>query len=293
MKNTRVFAYAQGACVSQTSYALILLAISSRFRLSLTSLKSCLGLLFLLLTASTTLAQYDTIVVESSQIKYSFDKEVVNSGEWVEVSVHLGTATSPVERASGFEMGVELGEATLYLEEEKANTENSWLLDPKVDAVHAALSPTGNALTFSGVRSNGQKLNDQGEIFRFRLLNLEEERPAAALLPHIGGSTIVVENVDLKKPWEEESLQHTPLNLPTSTPILYPNPCEDILTLNWQENLPESVQVWNSSGALVANLETESIQMGVYDTRGMSSGMYVFSMHYAFGEIKTLRVMIK
>lgn len=258
---------------TQANYALFTLNTNASKRFSITFHRSLrpIGRFWavLFLMAISTISMKAQGGVNRSVSNYGFEisapEGTLDSGESATITILVGSSSTPVNDALGFEIDLELGDHAIMPQASNVSYDGSWFFtgSPPYNDQFSTNS-VEHSVTVSGTQSPA--VSGYGTLFKIELTANVDNVEASSLVQDGGGMILV----------DEAGFKTAPSILEKEKPDfeLYPNPSSDVVNFRWEGSQPEAVYIYDLQGKQVANLNPSEIQNGSYSIGDLLDGIY-------------------
>lgn len=226
--------------------------------------------------------QYATVDVADYDYAVVVPNITLDSGDVVDVIVQTG---QQIEDAIGLDISFNVSSNAHFPNPPAFEFDESWLLDtPNLSTTVTTNSGTG-LIRLEAERTDAAYQAGQGELYRLSLTAAVNNVHASDLIAAAGGGTIMVENLDFKT---------APGAAVTTLPNLraFPNPCSDVLHIEWDAELPVEAILLGPGGAVIRRFRPSGQQESL-DVRILSEGLYILRMVYADRPVVHQRILVR
>lgn len=218
--------------------------------------------------------------------KYGFyilaPNKILTAGETVTLGIAVGSATRPLEKAKAFNLELNLAGASKIPAGADLDFSNSWFDNSTSIANGLVFSATETTLKLQA--SSAAVKDGHGLLFEITLKANKSGVNANALIQS-GGGLITIEDIGFRKipPTLEEE----------SSLVVYPNPCQDRLYMDWKGRSPTSVQCRDAQGKDVALLSQAQILKGEWDVSNLPKGIYIMVIQFPDQSVETRMLTVE
>ncbi|MEL6970985.1 MAG: T9SS type A sorting domain-containing protein [Bacteroidota bacterium] len=199
----------------------------------------------------------------------TFSNDTPMPGEMVEVTVHLGETTDPVEGLYGIAFELKLDTSVIQIEQVDINNFGGWLGTPDDDmgTVTKYVPELDDAISFAFTRIDGQEVTGGGAIASFTIVMEDviiglEEGDVPLVFTFENVLALGLEEEDLMVTFDEQqALISSQYDIPLENPAIniYPNPTHDIIQVQTPPNeFFTAYQIYSLDGRLLTHQRVDA-----------------------------------
>jgi hypothetical protein len=227
-------------------------------------------------------AQYnDTLNIHDLGFQINAPNVILNQGETATLEIVLGSSAVPINDAIGFDIELELGENAVFPTQPEFLLDGSWFFpSASGDTIQHANASNGT-IGLQGSQTSGQ--TGHGRVFRIVLEASEDGVQAADLIAAAGGIVLV----------EDLGFKRAPILSDQSKElVLYPNPASDRLWIDFSEELPLALSLYDQQGKEVLSRQVAQLYEYGLSVGQLPRGTYLLVVRYLDRQ-DTRRIILK